>query len=116
MVFVGERIIRNLNRVWMDEDAPTDVLSFPLGAPPPGIPAVAVPVGEIVICVPVCERAARERRVELSDEIARMLVHGALHILGYDHATARQIARMKPRERRYLAWWRRQGLGVMDLA
>lgn len=116
MVFVGERIIRSLNRVWMDEDAATDVLSFPLGAPPPGIPAVAVPVGEIVICVPVCERAARERRVEVSDEIARMLVHGALHILGYDHATARQTARMKPRERRYLAWWRRQGLGVMDLA
>jgi rRNA maturation RNase YbeY len=113
VVFVGERTIRRLNRIWMEEDAPTDVLSFPLGEPPPGIPASAVPVGEIVVCVPVCERAARERRVRLSEEIARMLIHGTLHVLGYDHATARQIARMRPLERRHLAWCRRQGLQVV---
>jgi probable rRNA maturation factor len=116
VVLVGERTIRRLNRVWMEEDAPTDVLSFPLGAPPPGLPASAVPVGEIVICVPVCARAARERRMTLSDEIARMLIHGTLHVLGYDHATARQIARMRPRERRHQAWCRRRGLRVVDEA
>lgn len=116
VVFVGERTIRRLNRLWMDEDAPTDVLSFPLGSPPPGFPAFAAPVGEIVVCVPVCENAARERRTSLSDEIARMLIHGALHVLGYDHATARQTARMRPRERRHLAWCRRQTLRVIDEA
>lgn len=116
VVFVGERSIRRLNRQWMEEDAPTDVLSFPMGSPPPGLPPSAVPVGEIVVCVPVCERAASERKVTLDDEIARMLIHGTLHVLGYDHATARQIARMRPRERRHLAWCRRQGLRVIDLA
>jgi probable rRNA maturation factor len=116
VAFVGERAIRRLNRLWMEEDAPTDVLSFPMGSPPPGLPPSAVPVGEIVICVPVCERAARDRGGAPGDEIARMLIHGTLHVLGYDHATARQIARMRPRERRYLAWCRRQGLRVIDEA
>ena len=115
-MFVGERAIQQLNSLWMGEDAPTDVLSFPLGAAPPGVPEQAVPIGEIVVCVPVCERSARARNVGLSDEFARMLIHGTLHVLGYDHANARQAARMRPRERRHLAWFRRLRLRLVDEA
>ncbi len=116
VALVGERTIRRLNRDWMDDDAPTDVLSFPMGAPPPGPAAETIPAGEIVICVPVCERAASARRAALHDEIARMLVHGALHVLGYDHARDADARRMRPRERRYLAWYRRRGLRVVEVA
>jgi probable rRNA maturation factor len=97
----------------MGEDTETDVLSFPAGPPSPGPDQAAQSVGEVIVCVPVCERSARARRVSLSDEIARMLIHGALHVLGFDHGTARQRARMKPRERRYLAWARRRGLQIV---
>ncbi len=117
VAFVGERTIRRLNRDWMGEDRPTDVLSFPFGEPLPGEPPeAATPAGDVIICVPVCERAAAARRIPLDREIARMLIHGTLHLLGYDHATARQAARMRPRERRAMAWYRRQGLCVMEEA
>jgi probable rRNA maturation factor len=115
LAFVGEETMRRLNRDWMGEDRATDVLSFPCGPGPEGLPASLLPAGEVVICVPYCERSARSRRVSFQDEIARMLIHGSLHVLGYDHRTTAQKRRMHPRERRYLAWWRRQGASVMVL-
>jgi probable rRNA maturation factor len=114
VAFVGERAIRILHAAWMGDDTPTDVLSFPTGAPPSEELAAAYPAGEIIICVPVCSRAAGRRRIDLHDEIARMVIHGALHVLGYDHVTAKQARRMRPRERRYRAWYRRSGLRVME--
>ena len=60
IVLVGERTIRRLNRTWLDEDRATDVLSFPMESMP-GPPPEAVPVGEVVVCVPVCSREAARR-------------------------------------------------------
>lgn len=115
MAFVGERVIRRLHRNWMGEDSVTDVLSFPSG------PAVPVPpggeevyLGEVVVCVSVCESASRRRRIALHLEIARMLIHGTLHILGYDHERVSDARRMRARERRYLDWYRRKGLRVVE--
>ena len=71
-------------------------------------------IGEVIICPSVCEESARRGNLPLHDEIARMLVHGTLHLLGYDHATERQARRMQPRQRRYLAWYRRNGLEAME--
>jgi probable rRNA maturation factor len=115
IAFVGERTMRRLNRDWMGEDRATDVLSFPSEPGPDGLPAALVPAGEVIVCIPTCERQARTRGVPFHDEIARMLIHGALHVLGYDHRTSAQKRRMRPRERRYLSWCRRQGLRVMEI-
>jgi probable rRNA maturation factor len=113
IAFVGGRTIRRLHRDWMDDDSETDVLSFPAGPPLPGPEGSQQSAGEIIVCIPVCERSASARRVPLHDEVARMLIHGSLHVLGFDHGTARERSRMKPRERRYLAWYRRRGLEVL---
>lgn len=106
-------MIRRLHREWMGEDTETDVLSFPAGPPMPGPAKGLQSVGEIIVCIPVCERSALARSVPLHEEVARMLIHGALHVLGFDHADASGRGRMKPRERRYLAWYRRRRLEVV---
>lgn len=116
VAFVGERAIRRLHAMWMAEDTPTDVLSFPSGPPPSAALAWAFAAGEVVICVRVCAASARRRGIELHEEIARMVIHGTLHVLGHDHGTPRQRARMHPKERRYRAWYLRSGLRVMEEA
>ena len=114
IAFVGVQTMRCLNREWMGEDRPTDVLSFLMGDPPPGPCASDIPSGEIVICTPICEESSRTRAIDLHREVARMLIHGLLHLLGYDHATGSQQRRMRLRERRYLDWYRRKRLCVVE--
>lgn len=114
IALVGEGTIRALHRDWLDDDTVTDVISFPLGKPLPGPDAAAVPIGSVAVCVPVCERSAEALRVPLHDEIARMLIHGTLHVLGYDHDTAPKRRQMRARERRYLAWYRKHRLEVVE--
>ncbi len=116
VALVGTGTIRRLHWDWMGDDAETDVLSFPAGPPVPGPGIGTQSAGEVIVCVPYCERSARARSVPLTDEIARMLIHGSLHVLGFRHGTAAQRRRMKPRERRYLAWARRRGLAVVEAA
>ena len=70
--------MRALNRRYRGKDRSTDVLSFP--APPPLL-------GDLVISVPYAARQARRRGQRLSREIERLLLHGYLHLLGYDHET-----------------------------
>jgi probable rRNA maturation factor len=106
--------MRRLNREWMESDSVTDVLSFPSDDPPPGTAEEEATLGEVLICVPVCEKEARRRAIPLSDEIARMLIHGTLHLLGYDHGTKAQKRRMRSREKRYLAWVRRHRLRLVE--
>lgn len=103
-----------LHQQFMGLPGPTDVLSFPMGESLPGPRAEDVPLGDLVVCVEVCERSSAGRGVELHREIARMLIHGTLHLLGFDHATPRQAARMKPLERRFIDWYRRSGLRVVE--
>lgn len=114
VALVGERAIRALHRDWLDDDTITDVISFPLGKAVPGPDASAVPIGSVAVCVAVCERAAAALRVPLHDEIARMLIHGTLHVLGYDHDTPPKRRRMRARERAYLAWYRKGRFEVVE--
>ena len=72
-------------------------------------------VGEIVVCVPVCEAQARSRGASLHEETARMLIHGCLHLLGHDHGAIPDRRRMRSRERRHLDWYRRGRLCVMEV-
>ncbi len=82
---VGEEESQALNRRYRQQDKPTNVLSFPFDGLT-GLPAVAIrPLGDLVICVPVVEREAREQGKQAFSHWAHMVVHGTLHLLGYDH-------------------------------
>jgi len=71
-----------LNGLYRDKPQPTNVLSFPADLPP----ELKLPhLGDIVACAAVIEREAREQRKALNDHWAHMLIHGTLHLLGFDH-------------------------------
>ena len=95
-----DETVRSLNREYAGEDAVTDVLSFSqregeeLVPPPEGLP----PLGEVVIAYPQAARQAGERRHGADEEVERLLVHGVLHLLGYDHAEPDEARRMRARE------------------
>lgn len=71
-----------LNQTWRGKQGPTNVLSFPTDFPS----ELALPlIGDLVICAPMVEREAREQAKTLEAHWAHMVVHGTLHLLGYDH-------------------------------
>lgn len=89
VVFVGERRMRDLNREHRDRDEVTDVLSFPIEdpgkGPDPNDPSPRL-LGDIVICSRQALRQAQADGLPPAFELAVLLVHGTLHLLGYDHA------------------------------
>ncbi|HAR45365.1 MAG TPA: rRNA maturation RNase YbeY [Nitrospiraceae bacterium] len=101
--FVGDSFMRTLNRTYRRIDRPTDVLSFSMqeGAFPRIQPDV---LGDIVIAVPVAARQASAAGHDLHCEIDLLLIHGLLHLLGYDHERGRrEDISMKRKERALLA-------------
>jgi probable rRNA maturation factor len=80
VLFCGDGRMRRLNREYRRQDRPTDVLSFPSSGGD-GL------LGDIVISVPYARRQARRRRERPAAELDRLLLHGYLHLLGYDHET-----------------------------
>ena len=86
VVLLDEHEMRELNREHRGKDEPTDVLSFPIDEDDE-LDGVTRLLGDVVICVPVAERQAAEQGVEPGDELVDLLVHGVLHLLGYDHET-----------------------------
>lgn len=92
--FVGAREGRALNRRWRGRDHATNVLSFPGAA---AGDAVAW-LGDIVLCVPVILAEARAQHKPAKAHYAHMVVHGVLHLLGYDHLRAADAATMERRE------------------
>lgn len=99
---VDKEEMRALNRDYRNKDKPTNVLSFPAGAMR-GLPAEAGRVlGDIVICAPlVGDEAARQGKA-LGDHWAHMLVHGTLHLLGYDHDSDTEAVEMEALETQIL--------------
>lgn len=91
--FVGESAMQKLNRESMGKNCSTDVLSFPAGEIPVGR-SEPVEMGDIVICPTYARREAKRRGIPPREELLRLLVHGTLHLAGYDHATARQEEQM----------------------
>lgn len=96
---VGSREGRALNRRYRGKDRPTNVLSFPFEAPPGTRTDV---LGDLVICAPVVRREARAEHKDERAHWAHLVVHGILHLRGYDHDNARAAARMEGREIRIL--------------
>jgi probable rRNA maturation factor len=84
--FVDAQEGRSLNRDYRGKDYATNVLSFPYGIEP-------VICGDLVICAPIVDREAAERDRSPAAHYAHLIVHGLLHLQGYDHETGRQEAR-----------------------
>jgi probable rRNA maturation factor len=101
---VGSGESRALNRRWRGRAAATNVLSFP-AARAPG----RRQLGDIVVCAPLVAREAREQGKPLAAHWAHMIVHGTLHLLGFDHVRSADARRMEGRERALLA-----RLGIRD--
>jgi probable rRNA maturation factor len=110
VVFTDDATVHELNRAYRGVDRPTDVLSFGLSemaAPAdgqPDIPGFVLPpdsgleLGEIVISQETAERQAAEHSRALDHELAHLVVHGTLHLLGHDHAEPDEEAKMRVRE------------------
>ena len=94
---VDDREIAILNRDHRGKDKPTDVLSFPLD---PSEEAPERLLGDIVISVDTAKRQAAEYDALLQNEVNRLLIHGILHVLGYDHEEPAQRQTMEAEERR----------------
>jgi rRNA maturation RNase YbeY len=102
VVFIEDEYSRELNRRYRGKDTPTDVLAFPLSGDPETGPEDRH-LGEVYINVDRAAAQAAEHGATLSEEIARLLVHGLLHLLGYDHeASAAEKRRMREREEKHL--------------
>lgn len=95
VIFVDQKDIRRLNRSFLDERGDTDVIAFPYDSP---IPDAETPFGDVYVAVPVALRNARRFGEDPPREIARLIIHGVLHLLGHDDH------RPAPRKR----MWKRQ--------
>jgi probable rRNA maturation factor len=98
---VDEREGRELNHTWRHKDYATNVLSFPADVPDE---LLDIPLlGDLVICVPVVEREAEEQGKRLEAHWAHLVIHGCLHLLGYDHIRDEDAEEMESLERLLLA-------------
>ena len=92
---------QELNRTYRHKDYATNVLSFPAEVPD-GLLDIPL-LGDLVICVPVVEREAREQNKALEAHWAHLVIHGCLHLLGYDHIDDEEAEEMEGLERQLLA-------------
>jgi probable rRNA maturation factor len=83
--------IQNFNKDYRNLDKPTNVLSFPSGVPT----EIADILGDIIICLEVVELEAQEQNKTFENHLIHMLVHGFLHLLGYDHIDEKDAAKME---------------------
>jgi len=109
IVLVGPDEMARYNQKFMERSGPTDVLAFPVDKLTPGkIPTTIangqpLSLGDIFVCPSVVKDQADELGVSLSDEMALIITHGILHLLGYDHSDPAGAAVMTSRERELLA-------------
>lgn len=108
IVLTNDDAVRALNREWRGKDRPTNVLSFP-AAPLPGLPEMLQPLGDMALAFDTCAGEAAEDGKSLRDHTTHLIIHGLLHLIGYDHAESAEADRMEALERRILA-----RLGIAD--
>src|SRR5688572_14031050 len=102
VVFVSDRVMADLNRGWRGKRGTTDVLSFP-AAQEEFEKLEGLSLGDVVISVDQAARQAREQGLEFDDEVAQLILHGLLHLSGYDHETDKgEMNRLELRLRRRL--------------
>lgn len=97
ILFVDEAEMESLHLKWMDESGPTDVLAFPMDELRPGMEGEPLPtgiLGDVVVCPSIAARQAEEAAHSVENEMYLLVVHGMLHLLGYDHFTPDQEREM----------------------
>ena len=103
----GNAEVHALNSEWRGKDKPTNVLSFPMAEPEDLADANGVGpelmLGDIILARGVCAAEAEEKSIPLESHAAHLMVHGTLHLLGYDHMDESSAADMEAREVRALA-------------
>jgi probable rRNA maturation factor len=116
LLFVDETTISDLNTRFMEAEGPTDVLAFPIDDPAtpgrwpdasssgpdrddPDEGDLPLLLGDVVVCPAVAARQAPDHAGSYDDEVALLVVHGVLHVLGHDHAEPDEAAAMQARER-----------------
>jgi probable rRNA maturation factor len=105
VIFVRDRLMRQLNRDYRGLDQPTDVLSFAYheDLEATGIKIGSPDLGDVVISVETAARYARELGLTFDREIEHLVIHGALHLAGYDHETdSGEMSRLERKLRREL--------------
>jgi probable rRNA maturation factor len=118
--FIDEAAIAELNERFLAGDGPTDVLAFPIDddfaaggrmpdsgtagpdRSPPDLSEIPVLLGDVLVCPAVAARNAAEHGRSVADELALLVVHGTLHVLGMDHAEGDEALRMQTREQEIL--------------
>lgn len=100
--------VREVNKEWRGKDKPTNVLSFPMAELEPG-DAPGPLLGDLVLAAETCAREAAEENKTTADHVRHLIVHGMLHLLGFDHETDEDAEEMESTEIRILA-----GLGIAD--
>lgn len=109
LLLINEKEIAGYNQRFLDRDGPTDVLAFPVEELLPGVVPEHDPhgpplmIGDVVIAPSYVQRQAEDLGVSFEDEMALMVTHGILHLLGYDHEKDPDAERMEQRERDLLS-------------
>jgi probable rRNA maturation factor len=106
LAFLDNSAIQALNKRHLDHDEPTDVITFPYSAP-----QAKKLEGDIAIGAEVAEQQAAERGHPVNTELILYVIHGCLHLCGYDDRTSRDAKQMRRKEREYLA-----KLGLPDIS
>ena len=100
LVLSDEKLVRQLNSEYLGIDEPTDVLSFPAGEIDPDTHSLYL--GDVIISIPIAKAQASERALSLRDELYLLVVHGVLHLLGYDHVDEAEKQKMWSLQREIL--------------
>jgi probable rRNA maturation factor len=109
VVLANDQFLRQLNRTYRQKDRPTNVLAFPQG-PMPNASDLPLLLGDVVVSLPTAAREAREADQPIEAHVLYLVLHGILHLLGYDHersAAAQQ--RMEALEQTVLTFMRSNG-------
>jgi probable rRNA maturation factor len=103
VVFGSDRLLQELNRRYRHKDRPTNVLAFPQSPTYTGEPASTM-LGDVIVALPTAAREAHDLQQSLEERVVYLLLHGILHLLGYDHeSSAVQCRRMEALEQEVLA-------------
>lgn len=105
--YAGDAAVHALNREWLEVDAPTDVLSFPMQDGPEF--TAAEPLGDIILALPYSRREAERLALPVADHATHLLLHAMLHLIGFDHGEEQEQRQMRAAERQLMA-----GLGLHD--
>ena len=108
LLFTSDDAVHILNKDWRGKDKPTNVLSFPAD-PMPRVEGVLTPLGDLALAHGVCAQEAAQKNIPLEHHLSHLIVHGLLHLFGYDHIDETQAGVMEALERDIL-----HRLGIPD--